>query len=74
MLEDATTFEVLSLEPTDKPGQANGFHGFPIMGSVKIKEKKMQREIIAVIEQGIAEMWYLICASCRVMESTLLES
>lgn len=56
-LHNATTFELFSLEPGDgenEPDSSN-FHGWKILGSLKITDNDMRSRILNAFEAGIAE-------------------
>ncbi|MFT3882538.1 MAG: hypothetical protein QM703_23160 [Gemmatales bacterium] len=55
-LENATTFELLSLNPianTDK--EKNEFYGFAVLGKTQVKVAGIRRQIVAAFQQAIDE-------------------
>jgi hypothetical protein len=63
VLANADRFELLSLDPgngtTREPGH---FWGWPVLGSATIEAPDMRAEVLAALEQGIAENEGLVAA------------
>jgi hypothetical protein len=60
ILEEAETFELLSIDPElvalkEKPADAEAFHGYHVLGSTKITDKKTQHNLIAAVDRSMAK-------------------
>lgn len=56
-LHNATTFELFSLDPSEREKEADSsnFHGWPILGSTKITDIKTRDRVLAALEAGVSE-------------------
>jgi len=60
VLQNADTFELLSLDPEsgpDKQSEAvkNPFHGWAILGKTTIQDSEIRKQLNSALEQGVAE-------------------
>jgi len=68
ILEQADTFELLSLEPHFQGRHVKGaFHGYKILGSTAIQDASTRKRLVQELEGGVAEnqCWITMCFNPR---------
>jgi hypothetical protein len=56
VLEKAHEWDLLSLDPRDqKTKPKDGFHGWPVLGKLTVKDAGTRARLIAALDKGIAE-------------------
>jgi hypothetical protein len=52
ILENATQFELYSLEPKEAQGKMDALHGWQVLGKTPIKEAEKRKEILTSLEKN----------------------
>jgi hypothetical protein len=55
VLDKADSFELLSLDPSDREAGKDGFHGWKILGKTEVKDADARKKLVAALEKGAEE-------------------
>jgi hypothetical protein len=55
VLDKADSFELLSLEPSERKEAKGGFHGWKVLGKTEVKDADTRKDLVAALEKGVAE-------------------
>lgn len=54
-LQDATRFELLSIEPDPLKKPKDAFHGWPVLGRTVVADAAVRTRIVTAVQKGIAD-------------------